>query len=284
MYEKIKYPDGSSYVKVNRYEKEFTFRINSYEDLWILNQLVDVYNNAGLVPTITIPCLIDAQADRRFNDNESFGLKLVVKFLSGLNADFKVFHPHNADALEFGTDNIKVVDNGKYIERVLNTVHLDKHRYKGVVEDTQFDEKVSDYITLMSPDAGMFKQLMKLCDKIGWKGETYSASKSRKYEDGKSRLMQLIDREDFGGKDILIVDDICVNGGTFIGLAKMLKERNVGKLYLAVSHITIENPNPELLNCFDKIFTTNSKFDNYFPIPVDGGFNSSNKINVIKMF
>lgn len=273
MYEKIKYPDGSSYVKVNRYEKEFTFRINSYEDLWTLNQLVDVYNNAGLVPTITIPCLIDAQADRRFNDNESFGLKLVVKFLSGLNADFKVFHPHNADALEFGAENIKVIDNSKFLSMVL-------YSHKGL----DIDETDEDNYILMSPDAGMFKQLMKMCDKIKWEGDTYSASKSRKYEDGKSKLVQQVDREDFNGKDILIVDDLMIGGSTFVGLAKMLRERNVGKLYLAVSHITVENPNPELLNCFDKIFTTNSKFDNYFPISVDGGFNSSSKIEVIKMF
>lgn len=278
MYEKIKYPDGSSYVKVNRYEKDFTFRVNSYEDLWTLNQLVDVYNNAGLVPTITIPCLIDAQADRRFNDNESFGLKLVVKFLSGLNADFKVFHPHNADALEFGADNIKVVDSKLFLSKVLDNISSIFY------EDNPASYNYKHETVIMSPDAGMFKQVMKLCDKINWTGETYSASKSRKYEDGKSKLVQQVDREDFNGKDILIVDDICVNGGTFIGLAKMLRERNVGKLYLAVSHITVENPNPELLNCFDKIFTTNSKFDNYFPIPVDGGFNSSSKIEVIKMF
>ena len=104
---------------------------------------------------------------------------------------------------------------------------------------------------------------MKLADKIQWKGETFSASKSRKYEDGKSKLIQQIDRQDFEGKDILIVDDICVNGGTFIGLAKMLKERNVGKLYLAVSHLTIPNPNPDLVNLYDGIFTTNSKGINY---------------------
>lgn len=277
-YEKIKYPDGSSYVRVNRYDKEFTFRINSYEDLWTLNQLVDVYNNKGLVPTITIPCLLDAQADRRFNENESFGLKLVVRFLSGMSANFKVFHPHNADALLFGADNIKIIDNSYFLTNVLRNLN----QFKTYGLDLSKDLK-SDELIIMSPDAGMYKTLMKSCDKIGWIGETYSASKSRSYENGKSKLTQIVDREDFNGKGILIVDDICVNGGTFIGLAKLLRERNCGKLYLAVSHITVENPNIELLKWFDNIFTTNSKFDNYFPIPVDGGYNSSDKINVIKI-
>ena len=100
---------------------------------------------------------------------------------------------------------------------------------------------------------------MKLVDKIGWEGETFSASKARKYEDGKSSLIQQIDRQDFQGKDILIIDDICVKGGTFVGLAKMLKERNCGNLYLAISHMTVLDFNAELVTLYDEVFITNSK-------------------------
>ena len=101
---------------------------------------------------------------------------------------------------------------------------------------------------------------MKLADKLQWRGEVYGASKSRKYEDGKSKLIQVVDKTDFKGKDILIIDDICVYGGTFKGLSKMLKERNCGKLYLAISHMTVDNLGTDpVTNYFDKIFTTNSK-------------------------
>ena len=75
-------------------------------------------------------------------------------------------------------------------------------------------------VILMSSDAGGFKPLMKLCDNIGWEGKTFSASKYRSFVDGKTKLSQRVDREDFGGKDILIIDDICVYGGTFKGLSK----------------------------------------------------------------
>ena len=117
----------------------------------------------------------------------------------------------------------------------------------------------------MSTDAGGFKPLMKLADKLNWKGETESASKSRKYDGGKSKLVQKIDRHDFEGKDILLIDDMSIGGGTFKGLSKMLKERNCGKLYLAVSHITIENLGTDpVTNYFDKVFTTNSKGFEYY--------------------
>lgn len=260
------YPDGSSYVSDTRLN-EHVFRINSYEDLWHLNQYVDAYHNQwNMRPNITIPNLIDAQADRRFNEGESFGLKLILKFLAGLDADFTIFHPHNAEVVEMAFEvldkKVKILDNTKFVAETLNELYLDFF-------DEKREGKLEDHLILMSTDAGGFKPLMKLCDKLTWEGETYSASKSRKYVEGKSKLIQLVDRQDFGGKDILLVDDMCLNGGTFIGLSKMLKERNCGKLYLAVSHLTIAEPNPELFKAFDKVFTTNSKDYDYL-VPCSG--------------
>jgi len=253
-----KYPDGTSYVQENNPTGYFTFKINTYEDLWHLNQYVDAYNNfnkGGIRPTITIPCLIDAQADRRFNVGESSGLKLVCKFLNSMNANFKIFHPHNAEVVEALIDNVEIIDNSKFIDIVLEEV---SNLRKG---DGMYN---IDNLILMSSDAGGFKPLMKLCNKINWKGETFSASKSRKYENKESTITQIVDKDDFEGKDILIVDDICVYGGTFKGLSQLLKERNCGKLYLAVSHMTIQNLGEDpITNYFDKVFTTNSKFDEY---------------------
>ena len=53
--------------------------------------------------------------------------------------------------------------------------------------------------------------------------------------------------DDLGGKDGVIVDDLCDGGGTFNGLAKKLKEKNVGKLYLIVSHGIFSNGFANLL-------------------------------------
>ena len=64
--------------------------------------------------------------------------------------------------------------------------------------------------------------------------------------------------EDLKGCDCLIVDDICDGGGTFIGLANELKNKNAGKLYLAVSHGIFSRGFDDLEKCFTKIFTTDS--------------------------
>lgn len=272
MINKITYPDGSFYTKIEgTFAANFTFRINSFADLWQLNQIIDVYAHNNVRPTITIPCLFTAQEDRRFNSNESFGLKLVLKFLNDLEANFKIFHPHNEEVICMATDNIEIIDNSEYIKEVFKQIRT---------------ETFSQDTILLSPDAGMYKNLMKLADKLKWRGEIYAASKSRKYENGESKLTQVIDRQNFEGKSIILIDDLMIGGGTFIGLAKMLRERNVGKLYLAVSHITVEKPNPELFTLFDKVFTTNSKYEEYFPIPQKdgGGASKAENLEVIKLF
>lgn len=276
-----KYPDGTSYINSTKLGEQ-VFRLNTYEDLWHLNQFVDAFRSEhnGIRPNIILPNLIDAQADRRFNKGESSGLKLVLKFINSIEANFKIFHPHNGEVVEAIMNNVKIIDNAEFIKEVLDSI----------ANPNTFDindwRKLKDSLILFSSDAGGFKPLMKLADKLKWQGEVYGASKSRKYEDGKSKLVQVIDRQDFDGKDILIIDDLAIGGSTFVGLANMLRERNCGKLYLAVSHITVEKPNPELFSLFDKVFTTNSKYDEYFPIPHKdgGGASKAENLEVIKLF
>lgn len=274
-----KYPDGSSYVELTKEDtrnKLYTFRVNSYNDLWVIAQFVDAFNNVyRKAPTILIPNLIDAQADRRFKHDHSSGLKIVCEFLDKLWAEFKIFHPHNPEVVEALIDGVEIIDNSQFLVKTLATI-----------SSYEYQNNVLDSLILMSSDAGGFKPLMRTCDKIGWQGETYSASKSRMYKDEKSTLTQIVDRQDFQGKDILIVDDLCVYGGTFKGLSKLLKERNCGKLYLAVSHITMHKlgMNP-VTNYYDWVFTTNSKFSEYFGMyDCEGGPPVERKPNNLKIF
>lgn len=251
-YKRHKYPDGGVYAEITNFDNPVIVeRINNYEDLFFIKSLKDVCDNLGHKEIeLVIPCMFQQQHDRRFYKNQSFELKLVCDFINSCNfTKVKVFHPHS-DVTPALLNNCEVIDNSDFVNEVISKIR---------------DERENDYpayylqnqLILMSSDAGGFKPLIKTAELIQWQGDTYSASKAR---DPKShKLTQIIDRQDFGGKDILIIDDLCVFGGTFIGLAKMLKERNVGKLYLAISHLTVPNPNPDLFLAFDKVFTTNSK-------------------------
>lgn len=257
VFEKIAYPDGSSYVMVDFTQPSLEFRINSYEDLWTLTQIKDVYDHNKMPVDLTIPCLLDAQADRRFGQNESSNLKLILKHLARLNfRSISIFHPHNPEVVEALLDRVNIIDNHYFIESVIKKLYRENTYCIGT---PYYKQDLCDNLILMSTDAGGFKPLMKLANKLSWRGEVASASKSREYKDGETILTQMVVHSDFRGKDVLIIDDLCVKGGTFIGLAKILKERNVGKIYLATSHMTVPDFNPQLTEVYDRIFTTNSK-------------------------
>ena len=236
------YPDNTSYAEVLSFDKEFTFKINSYEDLWHLKQIVDVYQHNKIRPIITIPCLLDGQADDRFAENQSFGLKLVCDFLNTMEADFRVFHPHNSSVVKALINNVEIVDNKEFVKEVLLRIN-------------------SDNLILLSPDAGSYKWISKLADNLEFTKEIISASKSRKWEDGHSKLIQVLDKQDFEGKDVLVLDDLLIGGSSLINLGNLLKTRNVGNIYAAVSHITIKKPRKDLETVFNKIYATNSKYN-----------------------
>jgi hypothetical protein len=127
-----KYPDGTSYVELDWELKTnlvvTDFRINSYEDLWHFNQYKSalIYNN--IEANITIPCLIDAQADRRFKKTQSSGLGLISDIFNGSRThgiNIKVFHPHNPEVTEALFDSVDIIDNSEFIEKVLNLIEND---------------------------------------------------------------------------------------------------------------------------------------------------------------
>ena len=54
------------------------------------------------------------------------------------------------------------------------------------------------------------------------------------------------------------MDDICDGGRTFTGIAKALKNKNAGNIYLAVSHGIFSNGFKKFNGLIDSIFTTDS--------------------------
>ena len=107
-------------------------------------------------------------------------------------------------------------------------------------------------LTFAAPDVGSTNRVREIASYFN--AEMVICDKHRKRA---NEIASMVVIGDVTGKDIVIVDDICDGGGTFVGLAEELKKKNAGKLYLAVSH-GIFNKGFEVLNCFDGIFTTNS--------------------------
>ena len=112
-----------------------------------------------------------------------------------------------------------------------------------------------DDLVIISPDAGSYKLIFKLCEKLNFKGEIITCSKSRNHETGE--ITTVVPKFD-ENKKVLIIDDICLAGNTFFNIRKEIPNENV---YLAVSHGVFNDNIDKLGTYFNAVFTTNSRRD-----------------------
>jgi ribose-phosphate pyrophosphokinase len=251
-YKAFKFPGGELHILLKdnidpTQPVQINTRINSSDDLMLFIITVEMlkkdYNNVQI--NAFIPYMPYQQADRDFGLGECFSLKTVTKLLNSLDVNqYTVFDPHS-EVTPALLKNIKVIDNSDFIKWVTR-------------------EMPEGQTVWLSPDAGAYKKINKLAHKIFWQGNVAAANKYRNTSTGNIDSLEL-SVQDFEGKDVLIIDDICMGGRTFIELAKKLKERNVGKLFLAVSHMVSDRPNEQLNDYFDKVYITNSRHQIYYP-------------------
>lgn len=259
-YEAFKFDGGEIKVKLNmttlspllsddRRDVIIRTRLNNSDMIIFLLLVIDIIKKDELANSITveIPYMPYGQDDRDFGKGECTGLKTIAKVLKSTGVTrYSIYDPHSdvGPALM----DAKSISNAGFITSVIHSLST-----KGINESN---------LVLLTPDAGAYKKSGKLMEEIGWKGEVAAANKFRALSTGNIEGL-LISVDDFQGKNILLIDDICIKGGTFIKLAEKLKEKNCGNLYLAVSHMINQIPNPDLWRHFKAVFTTNSRFDHY---------------------
>ena len=61
-----------------------------------------------------------------------------------------------------------------------------------------------------------------------------------------------------GVEDYVIVDDLCDGGGTFIGIAKDLRERGARRVFLIVTHAIFSKGLEPFRGLLDRVYCTNS--------------------------
>lgn len=265
-YKAWKFPGGELHVKL---KEEFmqvltnsskdlviTTRMNCSDDLIFLCIIVDTISKTWINEIhVMMPYALYQQADRDFGEGECFSLKTITNILNSLPVvSYTIFDAHS-DVSPALLKGCKVIDNSEFVKAVINMISA----REGQGTDGYYPE---DQLVILSPDAGAYKKIFKLADKIGWKGRIETANKYRDTKNGEISGLRL-SQEDFQGRDILIIDDICIGGRTFIALAEELYKRNAGSIYLAVSHGIFSNGLLELGRYFTNIFTTNSRRNEY---------------------
>jgi ribose-phosphate pyrophosphokinase len=218
-------------------------RIQSFNDLGLFLLAVDAVRRLGVESIKAIlPYFPAARQDRVMISGEPFSLKVYTDIINACNLKEITIYDAHSDVTSALLNQNKSLTNHSFIMKVLADINKD--------------------ITLISPDGGALKKIYKLAQALQ-NYEVIECGKSRDVKTGKLSGFKVYS-DDLDGKDLLIVDDICDGGGTFLGLAKELKRKNAGKLYLAVSHGIFSKGFKDLETYYDHIYTTDSfsTFDN----------------------
>ncbi|UTD16340.1 ribose-phosphate pyrophosphokinase [Tenacibaculum mesophilum] len=233
---------GEPHIKIiseleNVSEVTITHRIQSFNDIGTLLLATNALKNMGITKlNVVLPYFPAARQDRLMVSGEPLSVKVYADIINAQNfKSVTVFDPHS-EVTPALLNNCKVIDNHKFIELVT--------------------QQLSKDLTLISPDGGALKKIYKVAAYLQ-NYEVVECSKSRNVKTGQLTGFKVY-TDDLQGKDCLIVDDICDGGGTFLGLAKELKAKNAGNLYLAISHGIFSKGFDELEKHFTKIFTTDS--------------------------
>lgn len=241
-YEQFTFSGGEPHIKITTCIEEDTLvsvtqRLNSFNDLGLLCIACDALSRMGaLLDVLYIPYFPAARQDRLMVKGEALSVKVYADIINNLGFKKVIVYDAHSEVTPALVNNCEAIPNHDFVKQLL--------------------QNIPNSPILISPDGGALKKIYKLSEYLGGM-EVVECSKSRNVKTGKLTGFKVYS-DDLQGKDCLLVDDICDGGGTFMGLAEELKNKNAGKLYLAVSHGIFSKGYNELKKHFEIIFTTDS--------------------------
>ena len=238
-YKIISFPDGEKHLKINQIDLKqpvhIICRITNSDELFILMQLSDILNRLEVsVDKIDITYLMSMRCDRLFSMEEPFTLKLVANVINSFNAKaVYITEPHSSRSLDLINNSVAINPMDVLIKQMAKA-HTICYPDKGAADRYNFD-----------------------CDSIIY------CKKVRDVETGKLTKFGIdYAVSDHTPTDIVVVDDLCDGGGTFLGIANVLKEAYPdAKLNLIITHAVQEQGLEKISKVYNSVFTTDSYRD-----------------------
>lgn len=243
-------------VKTQAIAEELTViaHLRNSEDVMNLLMTTDALRRAypGIPVHLNMPYVPYARQDRVANDGEAHGIRVFCDLINAQKYATVVVQDPHSDVVGALLNNLTIDDSMGAVEEVLRRVA----------------EKHDTLPVLVSPDAGARKRTLKLSHHF--KLDAVFADKQRD-----TRTLEILRTEIHGAlpdAPLLIVDDICDGGRTFIDLAKAIRAKeaeeqltDAGKaqrpLYLYVTHGIFSYGLTVLTKYFEGIYTRNNWTD-----------------------
>lgn len=190
------------------------FEFTKNEDIIELLQVVDALKRQGIaMGNLQMNYIPFSRQDRVNAPGESFSLGVFAELINGCGFEKVLVADPHSDVAAAVIKNCVVLEQYQVFEPILS----------GEVD-----------FYLISPDAGALKKIFKLAKRSMSIG-VIECSKKRDTATGEISGVS-VPADDLQGKACYIVDDICDGGRTFTEIAKVLKQKNCGKIVLLVTH------------------------------------------------
>jgi len=189
---------------------------------------------------LLIPYFPYARQDRVCVEGEALGASVMAQFINNLGfSKVTIWDAHSEVSVAL-------------LNRVVNVPQVELVAKCGLLEA----ELVSGNLTLVSPDAGAAKKTLKIAETFNPQIEVIQAHKVRNLKTGQIEATEV--QGDVSGKNILIADDICDGGRTFVELAKVLKAKGAAEVSLFITHGIFSKGLTVFEGLIDAIYTTDS--------------------------
>ena len=250
----MKFPGGEVGVNVNTGSVEpftaqaqavttitLTAKIQSSDNLMEMFNATDalrrVYPFAAI--DLLIPYFPYARQDRVCNAGEALSVKVMAQLINAMKyATVTVVDPHSP-VLVAALDNCYVIEQKDAFKRI----NPDWHNW-----------------TIVAPDMGATKKVEDFAKLVNAKDILY-CNKKRNLADGKILGMEVLNQNIlFPTSKLLVLDDICDGGRTFIEVANAIRDtgKAVQVIELAVTHGIFSKGVGVLTDHFNRVYTTDT--------------------------
>lgn len=237
------FPDGTQHITVDRIATEYKRNegrkiaiVWQYENDSELFTVVSLRQALSGALSLFLPYIPNARMDRAENMDDVFTLKSFCSIINSLHFEkVYVLDAHSNVSLAL-LDRVVHLWPGTFISRARKIIG-------------------NKDILFFYPDAGAMKRYTESI-----RMPYAYANKIRDQSSGKIKSLEIVNKDMVKGQDILVIDDICSRGGTFLYAAKELKALEANDLYLYISHAENTMFDGEMYNgqWYKKIFTTDS--------------------------
>lgn len=233
VFDTMVYPAGEPHIRLkeNVYantlkHKSIIADCRNWNDLMAVRIGDRILKDNHLDATFVIPYLPFSRHDRKNDRFDSMPIGFVLEMLKGVDA--VTVDPHS--------------DVAGQLPSYPQSEVVNLFEEYGIFENN---------VVVAIPDAGATKKAYSWLDG----DDVVQCYKTRDVKTGALSGFKVVDSGLVSNRNVIIIDDICDAGGTFLGLAKELKGAGALSLRLGVTHGLFTKGVQKLLNEFDQIYT-----------------------------